>query len=255
MLKNQQNNPVMIKSFFLVFIVFLFSGTGRALAVGGSDDVPVVKERHFNREALNNYLADEDFFYVENQEAKTNFIQEMRAWLFNLLRRIIGSPASNFILSNLHFILLAVVLFLIFYKISGLSLEKSGYREKHYDAGSMDFDTTQIEEIDFRPLIREAVEKNDFRLAVRYQYLDVLKTLSALGLISHLQYKSNVEYLYELKDKKLKNGFRHLVFVFDHVWYGDYQPDRQQYQKIDQEFDVFKRQIPRVNGGENETAR
>jgi len=242
----------MSRSFFLVFILFLFAGTATTLAVAGNNDVVSVKERHFNREALNRYLADEDFFYIENREAKTNFIQQMKAWLFNWLRRIIGSEASDFILGNFHFILLVLALFLIFYKISGLSFERSGYREKSYDPLNADFDTSQIEEVDFQSLISEAVERKDYRLAIRYRYLDVLKTLSALGLISHLQYKSNVEYLYELKDKDLKNGFRHLVFVFDHIWYGDYQPDRQQYQKINREFDLFKRQIPRSNGERTE---
>lgn len=164
-----------------------------------------------------------------------------------MLSNILGSKASGFIFSNIHYFLILIALFLIAYKIGGLSLEKPGRKVKNANQPDLDFESTPIEEVDFQSLIKAALKQNDYRLAIRYRYLDILKSLSGIGLISHSQHKSNVEYVYELNDENLKSEFRHLVFVFDHVWYGDYPPDATQYNEFNLEFDSFKKHIPQNN--------
>lgn len=226
-----------------IFLLLLFS----AICFNSFGETFPDKEennyRKFNQASLDEYIADSDFHYIENQNPKINYVEKLRRWIFNMLRAVLGSQATGFFMSNFHYILMAIALFLIIYKISGLSFEKLGYKVKKLDNFEADFDTTPIEEINFQQLIADALSKKDYRQAIRFQYLDVLKSLSEKGLISHSRYKSNVEYAYELKDDVLKNEFRQLVFTFDHIWYGEYPVNAEQYQLIHPGFDSFKKQI------------
>ena len=233
-----------VKLYLFILSVIVFSSICVTSFGDTSTDVQKAEYRKFNEASLDKYLLDNDFFYLENQKPKTNYLDELKRWFYKMLSSILGSTASGLILGNIHYILMAIALFLIVYKISGLSLEKLGYKVKKVNHFESDFDAVPIEEIDFQSLIKEALNKKDFRLAIRYQYLDVLKSLSEKGLISHSHYKSNVEYAYELKNKTLKNEFRQLVFAFDHIWYGEYTVDANQYQLIYREFDSFKKNIP-----------
>ena len=87
-----------------------------------------------------------------------------------------------------------------------------------------------IHEINFPETILEFEKKGDFRSAIRYQFLFLLKKLSDKKLIDWNPEKTNRDYLYELKSEKLKENYKQLAYIFDNVWYGEFDIDENDYQ-------------------------
>lgn len=96
-----------------------------------------------------------------------------------------------------------------------------------------------IEESDFDKLLRNAVSNNDFRLAIRYYYLILLKELSLKNHISYHKDKTNSEYLFELKDKKIQSDFSYLSYIYEYVWYGEFKVNQQKFDGIRNEYKSF----------------
>jgi hypothetical protein len=86
-----------------------------------------------------------------------------------------------------------------------------------------------LNETDFDKLIENACKSKNYRLAVRFFYLKMLKLLSERQIIEYKYQKTNHEYYYEIKNEKLRNLFKDVSFVFDYCWYGEYEADEQDF--------------------------
>lgn len=88
----------------------------------------------------------------------------------------------------------------------------------------LDYDTNgeNIHEVDFATRLAEAEAAGNFRLAVRLGYLQLLKHLTAQGLIDWQPNKTNQTYLNELTATgPLRADFREITRQFEYVWYGE----------------------------------
>ena len=97
-----------------------------------------------------------------------------------------------------------------------------------------------IHEINFPESIAKFEHAGDYRSAVRYQFLSVLKKLSDKKLINWNPEKTNKDYVAELKVPHLKSEFSDLSYIFEYVWYGEFNIDEQSYQKFKNQYQVFK---------------
>lgn len=97
-----------------------------------------------------------------------------------------------------------------------------------------------IHEINFPESIAKFEHSGDYRSAVRYQFLFILKKLSDKKLINWNPEKTNKDYVAELKAPHLKNEFFDLSYIFDYVWYGEFNIDEQSYQKFKNQYQAFK---------------
>ncbi|MGM5630561.1 hypothetical protein O2K51_06615 [Apibacter raozihei] len=80
-----------------------------------------------------------------------------------------------------------------------------------------------IHTVNFEQLIQSALEQKNYRLALRFYYLKLLKNLSDKNLIEYKYQKTNYEYYYEIQHEELKKLFKEVSFVFDYCWYGDHE--------------------------------
>lgn len=99
-----------------------------------------------------------------------------------------------------------------------------------------------IHEINFAESIASFERSKDYRSAVRYQFLYILKKLSDKKLILWNPEKTNKDYVTELKAPNLKNEFSNLSYIFDYVWYGEFSIDEQSYAKFKEQYQSFKPQ-------------
>ncbi len=97
-----------------------------------------------------------------------------------------------------------------------------------------------IHEINFPESILKFEKSGDFRSAVRYQFLFILKKLSDKKLINWNPEKTNKDYFTELKASHLKNQFYDLSYIFDYVWYGEFSIDEESYLKFKNQYQSFK---------------
>lgn len=78
---------------------------------------------------------------------------------------------------------------------------------------------------DYSKFIDLAILNKNYRLAVRYHYLQTLQKLAAKGSIQFAADKTNYQYVKELADKPYKNEFARLTLAYEYAWYGGFVTD------------------------------
>ena len=106
-------------------------------------------------------------------------------------------------------------------------------------AGNME--VQGAEELDFtndrlRGLIREAVLKQDFRLATRLYYLTILQQLSIGNLIAWQKQKTNRDYANEIKHTNFFRDFLSVTNNFERIWYGREPLPKEAFNKVEEQF-------------------
>jgi len=96
---------------------------------------------------------------------------------------------------------------------------------------------------DFERLVIQALQQQNYRLAVRYRYLQSLQLLAARGRIEMAVDKTNYEYVRSIKDAALQKDFAAITLGYEYVWYGEFNLDEQLYRRLDNNFTAFKQKI------------
>ena len=96
-----------------------------------------------------------------------------------------------------------------------------------------------IENTDINTLIGTAENNNDYRLAIRYYYLLVLKTLSLKKHIVFEDDKTNADYLIETSGRPYEKDFTQASYLYNYIWYGEFPLTTEQYSKAKSNFSAF----------------
>ena len=97
-----------------------------------------------------------------------------------------------------------------------------------------------IHEINFSESILAFEKAGDYRSAIRYQFLYILKKMSDKKLINWNPEKTNKDYVKELKAVDLQSDFSNLSYIFDYVWYGEFSINEESYNKFKIQYQSFK---------------
>jgi hypothetical protein len=92
---------------------------------------------------------------------------------------------------------------------------------------------------DFDSLISEAIRNKQFRLAIRYYYLQSLKKLTQKNKIDWHYDKTNLDYEREIENAELKNKFRYISYLYNYCWYGEFDLNEQEFKTGEQTFHNF----------------
>ena len=122
---------------------------------------------------------------------------------------------------------------------SGLFSSKQNKKLNNYE----EITAQNIVNADINTLIHNAEKDNNFRLAIRYNYLLVLKNLSLKNYIKFEDDKTNNEYLNELNTAPFSNKFGYISYLYDYIWYGEFPVDIEQYTKAKTDFSTLLNQI------------
>lgn len=101
------------------------------------------------------------------------------------------------------------------------------------------FEDEDIHEVDLESLLKNAIAQKEFRLAIRYYYLSVLKELSTKKIIDYHKDKTNSEYLFEIENAKLRKEFSYLSYVYTYVWYGEFSVDEEKFKVVENKYKSF----------------
>lgn len=194
------------------------------------------KQRLFDRAAWEEQKKDKNYRNerppVKTREPEGNFS-------FSL-------PMGGSFMQVLVFGVVIVALAFLLYKLFGGTFVKN--RKVTQDkAFTIEDIEDRIHESDLERFLREALEKKDYRLAIRVYYLAIIKELSLKDLIRWKRDKTNREYLNEVIAAKpeLHGGFRETTLAFERVWYGDIDVREQDYDMISPRFKQFMEAISR----------
>ncbi|AEE51464.1 DUF4129 domain-containing protein [Haliscomenobacter hydrossis] len=96
-----------------------------------------------------------------------------------------------------------------------------------------------LEETELNPFIRKAIDQNDYTLAIRLYYLEMLKQLSSQKAIHWRKNKTNRQYLQEMAHSPWFVDFRTLTLIFERVRYGGMELSRPEFEEIEPNFTTF----------------
>ena len=104
----------------------------------------------------------------------------------------------------------------------GWALAPSNKKIKHQTAIPISLENIEerIHESDLDRYIREALEKENYPMAVRLYYLAIIKELSLKKWIKWKKDKTNRDYIRELSTTDWYGNFRSVTTMFEKVWYG-----------------------------------
>lgn len=160
--------------------------------------------------------------FLVKEKKNENFLKQLRTYFIQWLSRIFGTKAARIILSILPYALIILALVLIILRVTNVEVSKILKPNIKTTEGEVSFHDENIHEIDLDTLLKKAEEKKDFRLALRYLYLKVLRLLSINNHIKWQIHKSNYEYKRELSEKSYYSLFAQLTRDFEYLWYGEF---------------------------------
>jgi len=238
-----------IPFFLLGFFLISFHAYGKKVL---PVDYTQLKKVEIPKHSLEKYKKDKAFNYVEKQVTENFFTRaynwlkhKIRAFIYKILKAIFGQKnAGRFLrilIKSLPYLAVFVFAYLIFRFLIGTDLIGLSRNKKFKQPQVINLDDEQIiKEADLEQLINEAIGQNDYRLAIRYFYLKLLKTLIDKDLINWHNEKTNRDYVNEIKNPLLKKVFSELTFIYDYVWYGKYQPAQADFEAIKHKFNQFE---------------
>jgi hypothetical protein len=108
-------------------------------------------------------------------------------------------------------------------------------------------DTEKEEEITdasaYDKLVMQAVANGNYRLAIRYLFLQTLQKLSGNGLLQFSADKTNYQYVNELQGKPYQNDFAALTLNYEYVWYGKFDISEAVYKRLAGDYKSFHQKI------------
>ena len=101
----------------------------------------------------------------------------------------------------------------------------------------------KILEIDLDKILNAALTAKEYRLALRINFLIIIKKLTLSGKIVWAKEKTNWEYLNEIRDKMLADKFKLIVLTFETIWYGEHDLNENQFNSLQSSYETFKNNV------------
>lgn len=213
-------------------------------------DEDAISKTSFDKEKIEGYKNDSDFDYKEalpEDNWWTRFLRKLSDLYYDFFDWLLGGvPAEgiwSFVIGYLPYILLVCfIAFIIwvFFKIDtgSLMMEKIKAPET-----LLSDDEALIQRQDLQQLIDQALANNNYRLAVRFYYLLLLQSLTNKELIDWKVQKTNHDYIYEITDLKMRKQFIKVTDIYDYIWYGNFDVDKNAFTKAESTFKTLNNQI------------
>lgn len=201
------------------------------------DDRAPIRVRYPKVEHLRDLQTDHDYQYGSDAPPPENPAARFFQWLMRKLGDFLSSEAYQ---NVWQYVLLAAIAALVIYLLMRAEVLTFLFPKKA-QSGGLDYENVgeNIHEIDFDKAVDEAINQQNFRLAVRLLYLRTLKHLTDAGQIDYKPDKTNRQYVYELANSPLQSDFESLTRQFEFVWYGDFPVDETRFGLLRQQFRLF----------------
>lgn len=210
-------------------------------------DTSFIEKRHFDN--LKEQYVGEDYIYERTIESSgwwTRFKQWLNDWfkdLFNIKSQSQSSNITDIAIKIAGVIIFLLVIYFIFKAV--MNDEGSWVFGKSSDKNIITVTDIEanIQSTDFKTLISSAESENNYRLAIRYYYLWLLKSLTNSEIIEYDVEKTNSDYQNEITTIDIKNKFSYTSYLYNYIWYGEFDVDETQFKKAKNAFINFLKEI------------
>jgi hypothetical protein len=170
-----------------------------------------------------------------------NFWSRVGYWIEEILEAIFSKKGAAPYLRLLFALLIValVVYLLVKADISGIFTRN----KKAKSVNGFDYFDEDIHNQDLDKKLNQAIAEADYRKAIRFYYLILLKQLDIKGLIEWKISKTNYEYQAELLNNQMLNDFRILSGIYEYTWYGNFTVGQLHFQNWQSDFQMAIKQI------------
>lgn len=204
-------------------------------------DSSTIEAKSFPKNFKKKY-TDSAFVY-EYKAPKKNAWDHFKEWLASILRRMFtfSNPKASiaFVAILLKTLAVLIIVFVI-YLIAKALIGKEGRWIFGKDANKKTIYYSDIEKnihlLDFEKLIKESIQSGERRIAIRYYYLWLLKVMAQNHYIEWDIEKTNSDYIYELQRPVHKEEFTYLSYLYNYIWYGEFEIDETTFKKAENRF-------------------
>ena len=241
-----------------LLIFFCFSWFGHAAV----QDDPIVPSREiiyddvkrtpidFDDSYIEELKKQEEFIYLEKKEVE-NWWTIFKQWIGNLwnsfLEWLFGDiNASGFwavLIELLPYLVMIGIFILIVWLFIKLNPGKSLMGSRDESSVFLSEDEKIIQSQNIEHLIEKAKENKDYRLAVRYYFLLILKRLIDRKVINYEMEKTNEDYLSEITNADWKREFTSLTHLYDFIWYGNFSISENEFFKVEKHFQKMESEL------------
>lgn len=188
-----------------------------------------IPSRNLGDGYVQQFLKDDVFGYVKNGIPKPKIKQRKRS----------GIKTGDILLI---IAVSAFIAFLVWY-LNQRNIFLFRKKPASLSNGSVVDDEKDIFSINYAQAIENALSKKNYRLAIRLQYLQVLKMLADKSIIHYQPEKTNLDYLLQLKPTTYYNSFFSITRNYEYSWYGLFDIDEAAYRQINHAFSNFHKKI------------
>lgn len=218
-------------------------------------DTSAVEKTFIIDENLMQDIKEDSDFNYERTYTQENWWSNFKRWVNQLwnqfLEAIFGDLDSNsfiYLLTQIlpYIIVIGVVMFIIwlFIKLNpGQNVLEGIEGNKVYFSNEEELIKTK----DLEKLKNDALDRKNYRLAVRYWYLQTLQNLDQLELIEYEFEKTNADYASELVHQSFADSFMKTTNYYNFAWYGGFDVNEIQFQKINRLFKELQEHISQKN--------
>lgn len=192
---------------------------------------------------------DDDFVY-EYDTTKSGWWTRFKQWLNDLFKKWFSIKNSEDAANMTDWMLkigAVLIFFLVAYFIFRAVMNEEGYWVFGKSSDKSVIPITDIESnltiTDFDKLTKDAENSGEFRLAIRFYYLWLLKRLSYAGIIEYDVEKTNSDYYNEITSENTKKQFSYTSYLYNYIWYGEFNVDDITYEKAKAAFVKFLNSI------------
>lgn len=193
---------------------------------------------------MESYREDAAFRYERKKSDVPYWLEKFMNWLAGLFkfRSVDAGPVSVWdIVFKVSAVLLIV--FLIYKLVRAKYRLPVGLKEKRFLSGEADTPLESVDTVSYPLLLEKAVAMKNYSLAVRVHYLYILYLLDQKGIITRNKYKTNITYIYEIGNRRIRPVFCELSRIFDYVCYGEFEVSEAVFLRVDEDFKAFQKEI------------
>tara|TARA_R110001583_G_scaffold90137_3_gene231732 strand:- start:41630 stop:42352 length:723 start_codon:yes stop_codon:yes gene_type:complete len=238
-----------LKNIFLL-ILFQFA-TLCSFAQGAEDSIvsidtsSVLTMRQLDDNHTKKYIGEE-FNYATKTGESQNLLARFINWVGKGLFSIFGIELSPQLLQVIEYLIYFLLVILAIYLIVKMLINEnfnSIFNKKAKTFHDINLTKEHIETIDVNNLLNVALESADYRLAIRYQFLLTFQKLSKNDIIQWHFDKTNSDYLIEIAQPTIQQGFKKIAYLYDYIWYGEQTIDLIKYEKSVLDFEAINKLI------------
>ncbi|RNC88555.1 MAG: DUF4129 domain-containing protein [Allomuricauda sp.] len=191
------------------------------------------------------YQGDEFDYEVKTGEAQ-NLLARFFNWLGRILRNTFGievPPGAFKVMEIIVYVLMGGLIIYLLIRVLINEKFNSIFTKKAKSIIDIELSEQHIENIDLDGLLKEALNQRDYRLAIRYQFLKLLKQLSQKNFIDWHFDKTNSDYQQEIETPDVKARFKEVAYIYDYIWYGEQEIDDTKYHAANALFGVLSNRL------------